>query len=353
MLTFFNIRPKGFNVGNDAIAVGLRRYLYQAFNSVVNIVTVPATARYESGSYAGLTAKTIYDINQYGDGVIVGGGNLYENGELDVSLDALKALNVPLMLFSLSLGRIYNKHGNLVRRTDTMPDRVLQALHEKSCISLARDYATESYLRGIGCENVVLGGCPTIFLNRVVDQLPVLPERTQGVLISIRQPQLMSIPPVDQARVHGDICNMITMLKEHGYSKIRLLCHDHRDISFATSFPDLDFVYTSDVYDYLAMLKNAELNITYRLHACLPCLSFGTPTVKISYDERAVSLMNTICCDEINVNMMQVDDTASAVEQLVKAGKSRKVMENAANQWDYLDKQMTNAFLEFSEFVRS
>ena len=351
MLTIFNIRPKGFNVGNDAIAIGLRRYLYQAFNSVVNIVTIPATSRYESSSYAGLTPKVIYDINQYGDGVIVGGGNLYENGELDISPDALESLAPPLMLFSLSRGRIYDKNRNMVRRTDTMPDQVLKALHKKACISLARDTTTTSYLKNIGCERVELGGCPTIFLNQIVNQLPALPDVDNGALISVRQPQLMSIPPVDQARVHGDIRRIIALLRDRGYSRVRILCHDHRDISFATSFPEVDFVYTEDVYDYLALLKSCRLNIAYRLHACLPCISFGVPTIKISYDERAVSLMNTIGCDDINVNMMLTPNIASEVEKLLDRLNPEALNAKVATSWNDLDIAMRDAFKYFSQEV--
>lgn len=351
MLTIFNIRPKGFNVGNDAIAIGLRRYLYQAFNSIVNIVTIPATSRYESSNYAGLTPKVIYDINQYGDGVIIGGGNLYENGELDISTDALESLAPPLMLFSLSRGRVYDKNRNMVRRTDTMPDRVLRTLHDKACISLARDISTTEYLKKIGCERVELGGCPTIFLNQITSQLPILPNGDQGALISVRQPQLMSVPPVDQARVHSDIRRIITLLRERGYSRVRILCHDHRDISFATSFPEVDFVYTEDIYDYLALLRSCRLNIAYRLHACLPCISFGVPTIKISYDERAVSLMNTIGCDSININMMMTPNIVAEVEKHLDKLNPEALKVKVASVWSDLDVAMSNAFKYFSEEV--
>ena len=44
--------------------------------------------------------QTIYEINQYGDGVIV--GEIFENGELEVDINALETLEVPMMLFHLS-----------------------------------------------------------------------------------------------------------------------------------------------------------------------------------------------------------------------------------------------------------
>lgn len=353
MLTIFNIRPKGYNVGNEAIAIGMRRYIHQVFGCMTNIVSIPATSRYESSSYAGLTPKTVYDINQYGDGVIIGGGNLYENGELEVSLDVLDSLQVPLMLFSLSRGRVYDRRHHLVRRTDTMPDRVLLALHRKACVALARDIATDEYLHSIGCSNSRVGGCPTIFLNQVVNQLPPMSEEDSGVLISIRQPQLMSIPPADQARVYNDICLIINILKDRGYKQIRLLCHDHRDISFAASFPEVSFVYSDNVYHYLALLKNCCLNISYRLHATLPCLSFGVPTIKISYDERAVSLMKTIGYDSYNIKMMETEKTVNAVDDMLdRINEFSEVRRSVEDQWKKLDSTMASGFVEFASVVK-
>ena len=101
MITIFNIRPKALNVGNDVIFVGMEHFLHKAFGEMVNIVSIPATSKYEAHLICGLTSRTIYEINQYGHGVIIRGGNLYENGELEVNLNALKALEVPLMLFRL------------------------------------------------------------------------------------------------------------------------------------------------------------------------------------------------------------------------------------------------------------
>ena len=74
MINLFCIRPKGFNVGNDAIYLGMQHFVYKAFGEVINLITLPATFKYESQGKAGLTAKTIYEINQYGHGVIIGGG---------------------------------------------------------------------------------------------------------------------------------------------------------------------------------------------------------------------------------------------------------------------------------------
>jgi len=350
MVTLFCIRPKGFNVGNDAIFLGMQHFIYEAFGEVVNLISLPATSCYESEAKAGLTSKTIYEINQYGHGVIIGGGNLYENGELDVSLDALEALEAPMMLFSLSRGRIYNRLHKMVNRTDAMPSRVIKALNDKASYSLARDKATQSYLQSIGCKNSEVGGCPTLFLDRVAERLPKIPEQYKdSALISIRNPVLMSIPLKKQIQVHSDITKIIIFLREEGFRDVRLLCHDYRDISFAASFADIDYVYSGDVYSYLALLRSCALNVSYRLHSVLPCLAFGTGVINISYDERALSLLETIGFGECNIDMIRRDDiVAEVVKQHQRIKDLHTLRAQAREKWEQLYSVMSDTFRKFA-----
>jgi hypothetical protein len=353
MINLFCIRPKGFNVGNDAIFQAVQHFLYKAFGEVVNLITLPATAKYESHSKAGLTASTVYEINQYGHGVLIGGGNLYENGELDVNLDALQRLEPPLMLFSLSRGKVYNRNNELVDRTDALSDRVIVALDRKASFSLARDEATAQYLCHIGCRHCEVGGCPTIFLDAIQDQLPRLPQgASSGALVSIRHPQLMSIPLIKQAQVYNDVRQIVKLLRTRGYAQVRLLCHDHRDISFAASFPGVEYVYTGDVHSYLAMLKHCALNVSYRLHSFLPCLSFGRPAIKISYDQRASSLVKTIGFDSWNINMVEQDNVVSHVaNRLERLDELAALRASVCGHWDAMYQQMEATFRGFAADV--
>jgi polysaccharide pyruvyl transferase WcaK-like protein len=353
MITLFCIRPKGFNVGNDAIFIGLKHFLDEAFGQVVNLISVPATSRYESQAKAGLTAGTVHEINQYGHGVIVGGGNLYENGELEVNLNALAALETPLMLFSLSRGRIYNRRRELVDRTDVMTDQIVLALNRKAKYSLARDRATQNYLQSIGCKHSMVAGCPTIFLDHLAERLPELHERDRaGILLSIRNPLLMNIPLERQSQVGEDIRRMIKFLKGEGHSNIRFLCHDQRDIAFAASFSGMEYIYSGDIYIYLALLRSCDLNISYRLHATLPCLSLGTPTIKISYDERALSLMDTIGMGGWNIDMVRGGDVVEEViNRYRRLNELAKLRAEVQSRWNELYANMAGAFRQFSDDV--
>jgi len=301
-MNIYCIRPKGYNIGNDIIFLAMKHFIYKAFGYMPNLIMLPATSKYD-GQRAGLTAKTIYEINQFGDGVIIGGGNLYENNELDIDLNALDKLSVPLFLFSLSRGRVYNKEGFLIERTDVMPDTKIKALHQKAFISTARDIATQKYIGS------TLIACPTLFLSKLKLSFPEVEKNL--ILISIRNPSLMCIPVRKQNEITNCIKALINNYKNIGYVKI--LCHDFRDIPFAEEL-SAEYIYTEDALEFLSLLKYCQLNISFRLHSTLPCLSFNKNVINISYDERALSLMDTIGYKRWNINMMGVKKFIDEIE---------------------------------------
>ena len=353
MITLFCVRPKAFNVGNDAIFLAMEHFIQEAFGRVVNLVSVPATARYESQARAGLTAKTIYEINQFGHGVIVGGGNLYENGELDLDVHALQSLEVPLMLFSMSWGRVYNRRRQLVPRTDAMPPDKILALNDRASFSVARDKATRDHLHSVGANDAVVGGCPTIFLDRAEHRFPPLTAPDEGtVLISIRHPELMSIPLSERAKVPGHIRAIMDFLHGEGHNDIRLLCHDHRDIPFAASFEGVEYLYTGDLYTYLSLLRSCALNVAYRLHSALPCVAFGRPVIKVSYDERALSLMEAVGLGDWNIDMVSSPDTvAEVIDRYTRLSDFDDVCASARMGWSDLCSLMSDTFSAFASEV--
>jgi len=353
-MNVFCIRPKGFNVGNDAIFLGLQAALTEGFGCFVNLITLPATSRYESQARGGLTSKTIHEINQYGDGVVVGGGNLYENGELDLNVNALRCLEPPMMLFSLSRGRIYNRLDELVERTDVMSDASIIALNKAATFSLARDEATLAYLKSLQLEKPLLGGCPTIYLDRIRDRLPDIADADRGcTLVSIRHPSLMNISLQRQIRVPEEINQILRLLRQQGHDDVRLLCHDHRDIPFAASFGGVPYVYIADPFAYLALLKGCRLNVTYRVHSALPCMALGTPFIKLSYDERAVSLMKTVGFGDWNIDLVRsrsvLDDVA---DRLAHLDQIATIKATAKPLWSALRQTQDTAMGQFAKRVR-
>lgn len=352
-MNIFCIRPKGFNIGNDVIFVSMRYFLEKALGYSPNIISLPATSRYETTREAGLTARTIHQINQYGDGVIVGGGNLYENNELDVDLNSLKMLQVPLFLFSLSRGRIYSRNYDLIDRTDVMPDQKIMALNSAAAVSSARDKATEKYLKNIGCDNVKLSACPTIFLDRIESYFPSISQKQRDLtLISVRNPSLMNIPLDKQAQVYNDIWEIIEFLRSRGHNPV-ILCHDQRDIAFAASFIGIEYLYFEEVYKYLSALRECRLNVSYRLHSTLPALAYGTPCIKISYDERGLSLVDTLGYGSWNIDMMRVKNVRDEVAE--RYNRLSTLPELKTNNKEILDgyyKIISELFESFVERIK-
>lgn len=353
MINLFSIRPKGFNIGNDVIYLGVNHFVRLAFKENYNVISLPATSKYESQKKAGLSSQTVYDINQFGDGVIIGGGNLYENGELEINPVALKALEKPLMIFSVSRGRIFNKKHQLVDRTDVMTDDKLRLVNERADISLSRDIETQKYIKSIGVETQ-LGGCPTLFINEIPQHLvPLLDADKTDALISIRTPNLMSIPVADQYEMREHFIRIIELLQRKGYKNVRFLCHDHRDIPFAASFKGIDYVYTEDVYTYLTYLRNTRLNLTYRLHSFIPCLSYNIPTIKISYDERAISMLKTLGLDEWNINMFNADVLTEIEHRINHLQDLETLKGSLKDKWGSLRSTMLDASIKFANQVKN
>jgi hypothetical protein len=346
----FWIRPRGHNVGNDTIAYAMRRLLRAELGSDVNLLPLAATSGEYDGWLCGLTAETVHEMNLYGHGVVVGGGNIYENGGLDVEVEALRELRPPLMLCSLSYGRIFDYHGQLRRRTDAMPDAVVRALGERAITSVARDHTTLSYLRELGLEGVRLGGCPSVFLRP-----PFLPppSGSQGeVLVSIRNPRLMSVPLRDQARVASEVARLVEALRERDLGPIRLLCHDRRDMRFAAGFGDIDYTLPDHAFDFLGRLQSASLLVTFRLHAFLPSLAMAVPAVNVSYDERSAGMMRTLGLEEWDVDLLTDSDlTSSILDRADRLEDLERLRTSCAPRWRQLEDTLAGAIRDFSDAV--
>jgi polysaccharide pyruvyl transferase WcaK-like protein len=240
---------------------------------------------------------------------VVGGGNLFENGQLAVDRQALAALRVPMMLIGLSHGRIYDRTGALVLRSDSLPAATIRALVAKACVTLVRDDASRAMLEALDLTSVEVGGCPTLFLP----ESPRVEAADAPIIVSVRHPGRMSIPPALQWRVPEDVRGIIAGLRERFARPILLACHDYADIEFASGFPGAPLVYYDDVERYVQALRGCWLSITYRLHAFLPCLAFGTPSVHVSYDERGASMIATAAMSAWDVDMTTEPDVVRAV----------------------------------------
>jgi len=301
MRNIYVIRPTGFNIGNHVIFAGLRKLVSQSVDERFNFISIPASGKYDNFGKPGLTTSSVHEINQYGAAVIVGGGNLFENGEIDLDIQALKSLRVPMMILGVSWGRIFDSTGQLVERTDSLETQKLRQLLESAAFVSVRENTTLDYVRRFRTD-ARADGCPSLF----IDDKSFYSElnTSNNVVIPIRNPNLMNIMPKFQNNVTNEIKEIINIIKFLGFTPM-LLCHDHRDISFASSFTDVPYLYEESVPGFLKIISNAKAVISYRLHATLPSMLFGVPTINISYDERATALMEFLGAERLNLSLFE------------------------------------------------
>lgn len=306
MTTLFCIRPTTSNIGNDLINKATTDLLYAAFGDETSIVNVSALAH---GGRGGLSAAQIYDMNRFADGVVIGGGNLFENGQLTIDRHALRALRAPMMLIGVSHGRIYDADGAWTHRSDSMPDLTARELVAKAEVAMVRDHGSHAILQAMGVGRVEVAGCPTTFMPANTADAP----RDGRVLLSIRHPARMSVPPALQWRTPHDVRRLVDALREVYGDRVHLVCHDYLDLEFAAGFPDVPHLFFDDVERYVAALRGCLLNVTYRLHAFLPCLAFGVHSIHLSYDERGKAMVDTAGLGAWDIDLMTETDLVGAV----------------------------------------
>jgi polysaccharide pyruvyl transferase WcaK-like protein len=321
-MNLFFVRPNTQNIGNDLIGFATAELLYEVFGAATNVVNIPAM---KGPQFGGLVARQVYDMNRLADGVVVGGGNLFENGQISYDAQAVQALRRPMLLMGLSHGRIAGRDGAPEVRTDALHPDAIRHLVERSTVAMVRDLASQAILHELGVETHV-GGCPTLFLPPNGDDTGP----NGDVLISVRHPSRMNVPPILQWRIADDLRRLIAALRAEFASPIRLACHDYVDLEFAAGFPDTATVYFDDLGRYIAALRSCAINVSYRLHAFLPCVAFGTHSIHLSYDERGRSMLETIGMSSWDINLLQETDCISAIMDRARAADRYQTARRAA-----------------------
>ncbi|NNE27750.1 MAG: polysaccharide pyruvyl transferase family protein, partial [Saprospiraceae bacterium] len=201
----------------------------------------------------------------------------------------------------------------------------------------------------------IMGGCPTLFLKDYFPKENKLSEKYKtDCLISIRTPNLMSVPPEKQYELRDILLDTIDYLKSKGFSNVKFLCHDHRDIPFADSFKGVDFIFTDDAYKFINLLRHTRLNLTFRLHSFIPCLSLDVPTIKVSYDERALSLVDSIGMDDWNINYVKDNVMAEIKSRIDNIGDLESIKtQNNQSLWPSIQNGFVNNFSSFAEMCLS
>lgn len=336
MTLIYHIHPATPNIGNRLIVSATQTLITDIAGQNISLLNMPAKGVDAAIKQGGLTRDTVYDVNQLAAGLLIGPGNLIENNGLTLDATSLAALRVPPLLFSISAGRIFDRKGELSMRSDTMPAALVQALCEKAAGIMVRDQHSKQYLEQLGVtQRIRVVGCPVLALEpERLNLPPVDSSMSDTVLVSLRNPLLMNIPPHLQGRVHQDVRRLIDGLRAAGHDRIALLCHDPRDIRFAAAYPDVPLRYTEDVSRYLGWLRDCSLNISYRVHSLLPCAVLGTAAVHFTYDERAQGLIETAGLQSCAIDYVHAEDAiAQALAASANPEALRSAMTKARSTW--------------------
>lgn len=351
--TIFNLRPDTPNIGNELIAAATETMLRSALGEGLTLVSLPARA---NGGLkgGGLTSQMVYEINQLADGVLIGPGNLFENGALTVDPGALCALRVPAMVFSVSRGRVFDRTGELVSRTDSVSEDKIRAIYRSIASMCVRDNATKNHLAELGCDRVSVVGCPTLFINEARRAIaPVDPALAHTVLVSIRHPKLMSIPYSAHGRVQRELRRIIDHFHGQGFA-VSLLCHDYQDLPYAQTFADVPALYTEDPWRFLSWLRSCKLSVGFRLHAFICCLALGIPSIPLTYDERSMSLIETVGMGDWSIPFLHSEDVLAEVQARTDSLRCFEELKSRARpKWESLRKATVYALERFGSEMES
>ena len=139
-------------------------------------------------------------------------------------------------------------------------------------IAGCRDPATEGFLRRHGLPSVLVG-CATL-------TLPPYQGKREGVLCVDTEDRVYE----EVSRAYGDAV---------------AVSHDLPPFSYEEAGRETVAGQYRQAYALLAWYRRAELVVTRRLHAALPCVAFGTPVVYVGPDDDRTSIL-----DEIGVRVV-------------------------------------------------
>jgi polysaccharide pyruvyl transferase WcaK-like protein len=114
----------------------------------------------------------------------------------------------------------------------------------------------------------------------------------------------------------------------------------------------VECIVPDDVYSYLEWLRLARLVVSFRLHAFVPCLSFGTPAINISYDERSRSLVRTLGFESWDIDFVRAPDVVADVrDRCARLHEFADLRRRAQPCWERLEDVMRDGMSRFASLV--
>ncbi len=281
--TVYCLRPRPVSLADEALFGVVRRHLRAAFGPWVNLVSRPLGS--DALGRAGLTSRTVYDLNYGGHGVLIcGSADARSDEVLDFDPAALAALDLPLLGLNWSGRGVLDADGRPALRVFGLREDHLRLLAERTNWLVCRDDRTRDWLVAGGAAHAVTGGCPTLALEpEPVAWEEACPET--GAVITVRDPARMGIPATARADFVGALRALVAGLRRAGYPSVHLVCVDEGDLPFAQSLARTDFFYADRLETFWDVVRPSALHVTFREDVALMCAALGLPFVHLACGE--------------------------------------------------------------------
>lgn len=283
--TVYCLRPRAGNLADEAVFSVVRRQVRAAFGPWVNLISLPLGG--DPLGRAGITSRTVYDLNHGGHGVIIcGSADARSDEVLDFDPAALDALDLPLMGLNWSGRGTHDADGAPAVRVLGLREDHLRRLAARTAWLVCRDPRTRNWLVAGGAEHTALGGCPTLALEPdPVAWEEACPET--GAVVTVRDPARMGIPASQRADFVGALREMMAALRRAGHARVHLVCVDAGDLPFAQSLARTDFFYADRLETFWDIVRPSALHVTFREDVALMCAALGLPFVHLACSEDA------------------------------------------------------------------
>ncbi|MCB9537187.1 MAG: hypothetical protein H6704_13120 [Myxococcales bacterium] len=333
--TVFCVRPMRGQADDDAAFLVLKHALREVFGPLLSITSLPAAGG--ALNRAGLNSRTVYEFGLFGHGVVVLGGAPLDHREwLQLEVDALAALDVPLLACGLPRGFTPGE---------------LTALSARGGTLLARDHDALAEMQAAGVP-ATLGGPPALFLDRATRPPPPGHAPTSAdVLVVVRAPADTPLPGDRRRRLPGELRDLVRGLTaSHG--EVRLLCQSEADRHLAAAVSDVDYVACEEVYDWADQLGAASLVVTFRPEAALVCAGRDTPFVHLAAGPHDHAALEAIGLSGWPIDVESTPDLVSAVAE--RLGRLQTLSDRrltAMPGWAALDRALMQAVRDFADRV--
>ncbi len=333
--TVFCLRPMRGQTDDDAGFLVLKHALREVFGPLVSVTSLPAAGG--ALNRAGLNSRTVYEFGLFGHGVVLLGGAPLDHREwLQLDVDALAELEVPLLVCGLPRG---------------FTPAELQALAARGGTLLARDHDALGEMQAAGAP-AALGGPPALFLDRAARPPP--PGHAPApadVLIVVRAPADTPLPGERRRRLPGELRDLVRALAaSHG--EVRLLCQSEADRHLAAAVSDVDYVACEEVDDWTDQLGAASLVVTFRAEAALVCAGRDTPFVHLAAGPHDHAALEAVGLAGWPIDIESTPDLVPAVtDRLDRLQTLSDRRLTAMPGWAALDRALMQAVRDFADRV--